>query len=87
MRLHKFVDNITENHNIIAFELLLTNFETSADKENLSRWWGEDRENLRNEHLSLDQVLAMSKREVHSQGFTYPHLINVINYLSCLFLA
>ena len=39
------------------------------DKENLSRWWDEDRENLRGEPLSLDQALGMSRREVHPEGF------------------
>ena len=37
--------------------------------------------------LVLDRALARSRREVHPEGFPYPHLINVINYLSCLFLA
>ena len=55
------------------------------DKENLSRWWGEDRENPRGEPLSLD--LAKAQMGGSSRGFPYPHLINVINYLSCLFLA
>ena len=39
------------------------------DKENLSRWWGEDRENPRDEPLSLDRALARSRREVHPEGF------------------
>ena len=38
-------------------------------KENLSRWWGEDRENPRDEPLSLDRALARSRREVHPEGF------------------
>ena len=49
------------------------------DKENLSRWWGEDKENLRGKPLSLT--------ESSSQGFPYPYLINMINYLSYLFIA
>ena len=40
-----------------------------SDKENLSRWWGEDRENPRDEPLSLDRALARSRREVHLEGF------------------
>ena len=39
------------------------------DKDNLSRWWGEDRENPRDEPLSLDRALARSRREVHPEGF------------------
>ena len=39
------------------------------DKENLSRWWGEDRENPRGEPLSLDRALERSRREVHPEGF------------------
>ena len=41
----------------------------TRDKENLSRWWGEDRENPRDEPLSLDRALARSRREVHPEGF------------------
>ena len=41
----------------------------STDKENLSRWWGEDRKNPRGEPLSLDRALARSRQEVHPKGF------------------
>ena len=40
-----------------------------TDKENLSRWWGEDRENPRDEPLSLDRALARSRWEVLPEGF------------------
>ena len=40
------------------------------DKENLSRWWGKDMENPRDEPFSLDHLaLARSRREVHLEGF------------------
>ena len=39
------------------------------NKENLSRSWGEDRENPRDEPLSLDRALARSRQEVHPEGY------------------
>ena len=53
----------------VGFLCQYTDVMSLADKENLSRWWGEDRENPRDEPLSLDQALARSRREVHSGGF------------------
>ena len=40
-----------------------------CDKENLSHWWGEDRENPRGEPLSLDRALVRSRLEVHPEDF------------------
>ena len=57
-------------YNILQYLKFLTlHINPMVDKENLSRWWGEDRENPRDEPLSLDRALARSRREVHPEGF------------------
>ena len=63
----------------------MVNMSAKIYKENLSRWWGVDRENPRDEPPSLDRAFARSRQEIHPEGFPYPHLINVIDYLSCLY--
>ena len=47
----------------------LIDVEKRLNKDNILRWWGEDRENPRGEHLSLDLALTRSRRVVHPEGF------------------
>ena len=57
------------NISLLMFGTCVEIMAGKQDKENLSRWWGEDRENPRDEPLSLDRALARSRREVHPEGF------------------
>ena len=48
---------------------------------NQSRWWGEDRENPRDEPPVWTSPRLGPDQEVHPSGYPYPHLINVIDSL------